>query len=342
MNRYSGRCATILVLCVLGSTGVQAANVGCNLHYGKPFPDEIARKIWPSGARPTKDSCQIGALRGEITKGDYSRVLDFYRLHHPFLRKFLLDSPGGNVREAIKIGRLFRKYLIGAEAPKTIAGKTFLTGYAFVGRDAPWNISSISKAPDAYPFCWDDGMVKEPRTPEEQLPPGFVLDPVCICASACALIWFGSPERSGKVGLHRPRFTDPSFGKLSPNDAEATYKSVLRDVSAYLDMMGAPKSVIEQMVTTQSADIVWVEDGVAWGETRIDRAPSFSEWADSACGSFSTHEYLTMIDLGAKKWDKTLPSREERQYQLLNNKYQTKNVCEHELMSSSRDSLPRP
>jgi hypothetical protein len=49
-------------------------------------------------------------LNGQISKGDYEKVATFFKAYHP--DQFVLNSPGGDVEEALKIGRLFRKYLI--------------------------------------------------------------------------------------------------------------------------------------------------------------------------------------------------------------------------------------
>src|SRR5262245_8350862 len=54
--------------------------------------------------------CQGYLLRGEIAKGDYEKVVK--SLIYPWTYMFKLVSPGGDVDEALKIGRLFRKYLI--------------------------------------------------------------------------------------------------------------------------------------------------------------------------------------------------------------------------------------
>jgi len=62
-------------------------------------------------------SCFEGLLAGQIIKGDYEKLVSFYEANHPFLANFRLNSAGGDVDEAIKIGQLFRKYLITAWAP---------------------------------------------------------------------------------------------------------------------------------------------------------------------------------------------------------------------------------
>ena len=116
-------------------------------------------------------SCN-GLLSGDIVKGDYERVATFLDAHRP--KMFALNSNGGDVDEALKIGRLFRKFLV------------------------------LTLVPTKSSYCGGED---------------------CTCASACALIWFGGVNRGGTVGLHRPRPTDPMFGKLSPVDATTAVSS---------------------------------------------------------------------------------------------------------------------
>jgi hypothetical protein len=65
------------------------------------------------------------ALSGQIFKGDYDKVVAFLKAHQPFLESFILNSPGGDADEAIRIGRLFRKYLI--ETNAHVGGDLILT-----------------------------------------------------------------------------------------------------------------------------------------------------------------------------------------------------------------------
>src|SRR5437667_432258 len=51
-----------------------------------------------------------GLLSGEISKGDYEKVVTFLDGRRP--KMFALNSIGGDVDEALKIGHLFRKFLI--------------------------------------------------------------------------------------------------------------------------------------------------------------------------------------------------------------------------------------
>src|SRR5262249_47078306 len=110
----------------------------------------------------------------------------------------------------------------------------------------------------------------------------------CICASACALIWFGAVTRQGTVGLHRPRIDDPMFRGLSPPDASTAYRRLLERIDAYLNEMEVPKSIIESMIATGSGDIRWVEDI----DDGLDHPPSIAEWIDASCGRSDYLFYL--------------------------------------------------
>lgn len=173
--------AAIILLASSGNFA-HAADIGCASPYGgtrlpPQFPNDtrnpelIAQRLWPSGARPTPLTCRIGYIQGEIVSGDYAKFLAFYEQNHPFLEQVSLDFPGGDVGEAIKIGRLFRKYLITAVSPYPI----FVDGH-FVSQ-IQMNYTTGNTEP-CFTACRS------------------------LCASSCALIAFGAPDRAGRIGLH--------------------------------------------------------------------------------------------------------------------------------------------
>jgi hypothetical protein len=136
--------------------------------------------------------CVEGLLRGPIVGGDYENVVRLFRDSHPLLRKFSLISPGGSVEEAIRIGRLFRKYAVAASAPIKLANGSF----------------HLPGPHATTPLCYGNSG--------------------CMCASACALIWFGAVDRWGSVGLHRPHTDDPTFKTMSPSEASVAYRRMQR------------------------------------------------------------------------------------------------------------------
>jgi hypothetical protein len=207
-----------------------------------------------------------------------------------------LQSPGGDVIEAIKIGRLFRKYFITAWAP-------------FHGG------SAVSDALNS--FCKGEG---------------------CVCASSCALIYFGAPKRVGDVGLHRPVIASSRFKDSPPGEAEQAYKPALALMTQYLEEMEVPKALIEAMVATSSSNIHWVTG------MEYLRSPSFAEWEDANCGSqdVANNEYYEAFNLEMKKEKTELSHQENLLLSLLNEKAKKNFDCLAELERKNRSKIPPP
>ena len=303
----------IALTAVLAGNPAPAAEISC-LEYGDPSKTDRAHapsKSATSNAAPLFDKdegwepvpCVEGLLRGQIVGGDYENVVRLFRDSHPLLRRFNLISPGGSVEEAIRIGRLFRKYTIEAAAPIRLEDGRFV---------------AISLSNPEHPLC--DGSSD------------------CICASACAPIWFGAVDRLGTVGLHRPRIDDLAFRSLNPTDASAAYRQMLDGVRGYLDEMEVPKQMIESMVATGSAEIRWV-DAI---EDKLERPPSIAEWEDASCGTFTGQENNTMLHLRVRRLAQPLSQEESLFLNLLLEKLQKKVQCEGALISSHRERLAPP
>jgi hypothetical protein len=224
------RLLTATVMTLALSASAQAANVYCEI------------------GTPQFGTCSLAVLRGKIVEGDYARARTMVAKG---AITFDLISPGGDVDEAIKIGRLFRKYLI------TTASNYFHeTGNLFQSFGC--------------------------RSAAE-----------CVCASACALIWFGGVERTGSIGLHRPYLNDPRFRQMPAAEATSVYRRILKDVAAYAAEMEIPQSIVEAMVGTSSGDMRWVDH---YDRSGIDRPPSIAEWVDATCGRRS--QLMEMMKTG--------------------------------------------
>jgi hypothetical protein len=304
------RLAIALIAAAIAATPTHSAEIGCatvwSLH-GLPkgatvqTVEEMHQRRFPSGRRPVLGtSCFTGVLRGTIVKGDDEKLVRFYRANHPFLASFLLISPGGNVDAAINIGRLFRKYLIEAFAPENVGNV----------RERPWLDANGQMV------IWCSGRE-------------------CVCASACALIWFGAVEREGEVGLHRPSTQDPAFKALSPAEASTMYRRILGSITGYLDEMEAPRPMVDAMVGTGSSEIRWVDSDT----DGLRRPPSIAEWEDASCSSFTSEERNAYNRLAVK----TIRSSQEQQFlKLLAGKLSKDGQCRLFLLDTHRDRLASP
>jgi hypothetical protein len=288
---------------LLSSNLAGAAQITCIWHYGDGGKGAES-EVWPPGFRPKPEACRKARIMGNIENGDYQRYLAFYRLHHPVLTNLQIVSPGGDAEEAMKIGRLVRKYLLTVEAP-------------FYN---PHNGTSILSGGDlAGTVCQG---------------------PSCVCASACALIWFGAISRTGRVGLHRPRIVHPDYTALPVDAASAVYRRVLDEISRYLEEMEVPRPLIDAMVATSSADIRWVDGMDSTLDKQLEQPPSVVEWLAASCGYNPREErewLLLATDIG-KRWSE----EEARQFSLLGERTSKASKCIRELIHNRRDALPAP
>lgn len=161
--------------------------------------------------------CFNAELTGIITTGDTVKFEQFIKeqtdpIDGSLLHTIYLLSPGGNIYEAMQIGKIIRDKFLSVEA-------------------TPYNKDlSISQA--NAPKCGREGK------------------PVC-CASACALIYFGGAQWSvgDVIGLHRPKLEDlgeyESFTEASKNTIKAN-----QDVKDYLTEMEVDEDVYKTMMTT--------------------------------------------------------------------------------------------
>jgi hypothetical protein len=115
---------------------------------------------------------------------------------------------------------------------------------------------------------------------------------------------------------------------------------VLQEISRYLEAMEAPRPLIDGMVATSSAEIRWVD----YDDDNLEDPPSFHEWVDASCGSFTREERKIENELGARQTfgGPALTEREEMLQKMLSAKSFRRSDCRTILVSARRDALPGP
>jgi|CXWL01.1.fsa_nt_gi hypothetical protein len=251
----------IVAACLSFASPTQAAEVRCVDGSKVTISEEYAKIIGLSEHSQVIGWCKFHLITGEIAKGDYEKVRASLAQNYKIIPLFYLHSPGGDVDEAIKIGRLFRKYLIQVSAPSDYGDGLWLPVFNSLGGDLACRGSN------------------------------------CTCASACALIWFGAVTRQGTVGLHRPRFLDEQFKMLPPAEASIAYRRLLDKITDYLNEMEVPNPMADAMVATESSDIQWIDETM----NGLDHPPSFAEWSAASCGPFPHNELHAFAQFAAAK-----------------------------------------
>lgn len=197
-------------------------------------------------------------LVGEILQGDSERFLYALAMRNRPPQMVVLRSPGGQMSEAYTIGRLVRRYRLATSAP--------------------------TRPLDDF-YC--------PESSGETLS----AQGNCICASACAFVWFGGVMRFGSVGLHRSYFQS---NDLSFNHYENALRESRQGVKDYLEEMRIPHWVEDAIFETSSKEITVIEAATPslpfqpWEQNSIAIDPSFQEFALAKCGGEGTPVYKHM------------------------------------------------
>ena len=235
-------------------------------------------------------------ITGKIEKGDYVKVKESAKNYVNLILKdsdeelkFILDSEGGDVEEAIKIGLLFRKSL----SQVNVWGNRLLHESE---SDAQWIMNHRSKGWAEKYETQNNVIYSEKRPITEQ--------DFKKCYSACVLMLLGGTQKQISdnhywiggfradenkdipvIGLHRPYFTKEQFAELGAHEAEAAYKKLEKLVRGYLEEIGATQKLIDRMFKSASNEIDLVNDSEFRDMINLEE-PFYNEWIIARCGVF--------------------------------------------------------
>lgn len=247
------------------------------------------------GAPSTTVSDEFIFIEGEIEKGDYEKLtkavktalewkdeFEPYDTENPI--KVSLDSPGGDVDEAMKIGRYLRLML----------GETYVFGTHVVLR-------GLSGWDYAIKASHDDLILKAVAidSRSEDYNKYFTK-----CYSACVLIFtagvyrlendnsdstsLDNKNQTGEfrsipvIGLHRPYFASVTFAGMKSDEARAKFVKLERDVDQYLIEMGVAHEIIARIMKTASTDIDLVPEE-EFDKYGSHSDPFYEEWLIAKC-----------------------------------------------------------
>jgi hypothetical protein len=171
---------------------------------------------------------QGAVLEGRIESGDFDKLKNFL-LDGPGATEIYLASPGGNLAEAIRIGRLLRLLKL-----STVVPNKSLTNEA---RESAGKKHGLKNTKTDY-----------------------------TCASACFFIFIAGIHRrddsSGLVslGIHRPSMSRADLRKLGREKADAIDDRVRRAVDRYLDEMRVPPKYADEMFSIPPNGMRWIQN----------------------------------------------------------------------------------
>ncbi|MFZ0932506.1 MAG: hypothetical protein WAN11_28160 [Syntrophobacteraceae bacterium] len=232
------------------------------------------------------------SIRGEIAEGDAAKVQQAAKTaiqQGNNTLALLLSSGGGDIVEAMKIGRFARELL----------ATTYVYG----------NTLYLPNTPDGAQLEKDMKTHSQTRFHLRPVINELGKDDVVQCYSACVLILYGGVNRYvsdnndfrngiGKmkqipvIGIHRPYFDKVRYASFSPDEAKNKYKELEELVRKYMQEMGAPTSIIDRMFRTASnnVDLIPAEQ---FKEFYHSKEPFFDEWLLAKCSGYGGTSALT-------------------------------------------------
>ncbi|MHC2250001.1 COG3904 family protein [Bradyrhizobium elkanii] len=220
-----------------------------------------AVSIAPLRAADIRGDMENGVvLEGKIEAGDYDKLRSAYGekrtnqfyIGMPLANEIYLASPGGDLAEAMKIGRFVRALKLHTVVP-----------------GGPYPVGHYEKYSDA-----DRHQLINPKADY-------------MCASACFFIFVAGITRTAEVdldprlGIHRPYLSDTDLRALTGDQAITSANRVKTTIENYLKEMNVPGKYVDLMFAVPKDKIRWLEKAdVADLEGTI---PELRDWLAAQC-----------------------------------------------------------
>jgi hypothetical protein len=249
-----------------------------------------AADLWT--ARASEDSPGLHlVLEGEIRSGDFAALEALLRNKGPYVETLVLYSPGGDVREAMRIGQLIRVLQVATRGP----------------------------SPYYPPGARDDTPVPQCTSPTPKSQSN------CVCASSCFLLWVaGVNRRESHIGIHRPAYDRRLYASLTAEKAETVYGAALKAMDAYLNAYSVPQDLRERMRSTPSRDIYQF----VTPRSMTGFIPAYDELINARCGLLTQEEEGRYWKLHFKVKQKRAGDDEILEYEDLRQRYNETMTCQ--------------
>jgi len=202
----------------------------------------------------------IMTINGTIKKGDFDKFKSILIRAVKVPVFVSVNSLGGNILEAMKIGSLIRKLNAGVRGPRPYD---------------TWDVNTATEfvCLEKQNFNLKDYIV----------PPG-----TCSCMSACFYIWIADDTPlSAVVGIHSPTMVSASE-KYDLDSFSGVYNDIETVSKAYLRKMGLGPEWFAKMTAIPSNSIRLLTEDEMMDVMELSR--STQEWLSDRCGSLSPEE----------------------------------------------------
>jgi hypothetical protein len=205
-------------------------------------------------------------LEGKIEAGDFDKLRSYIFNRDPFkgghitdVENIFLASPGGDLAEAMKIGRLVRELKLTTSIPDKLRPASRYDGEYQKEWIAKYNLKDLKAN--------------------------------YMCASACFFVFVAGIHREVGgwlsplepiLGIHRPYLSENDLSGLSSDKAIAAGARTRAVVEDYLKEIGVPAKYADQMFSVPKDEIRWINNDEF--EADFDGfIPGLKDWVDARC-----------------------------------------------------------
>lgn len=207
-------------------------------------------------------------LEGTIVLGDFDKFRNFLGTKSNFDKisgGVFLASPGGNIAEAMKIGRLIRALRLSTDAPSGPPSGT-------------------------------------PKFGESLIRPTHLAEPKknYLCASACFFVYVSGIYRNlywaGRLGVHRPFRSESNEKTLSADESIILTWRVRDTVKIFLKEMDVPDKYIDLIYSVSPNELRWITQSEFDSDLQ-GFIPDLKGWVRAKCDSQTNEEKITSANL---------------------------------------------
>lgn len=301
-KRYFARLLIALTVYAASCTYLRAADIRAD-YIGTPI---VSRSGVKYGERSV-------IIEGKIEAGDYDKLRSIYgergqsefSLSMSEVKVLSLASPGGDLAEAMKIGRLVRALKLTTGVPSR---NPFLS-HLDMGFGVP-----------------PEHKLQNPRANY-------------MCASACFFIFVAGIKRMTDdgsdepiLGIHKPYLSDSDLRMLSGDQAIASANRVRTIVENYLKEMGVPAKYADMMFAVPKDEVRWI--GSADFKRDLEGViPELKDWLAARCDKRTDVEKALWKNMANRPFPKE-GTAERSIADLMQKKMLEMNGCEDNLVNT--------
>jgi hypothetical protein len=234
-------------------------------------------------------------MKGNIETGDYEKLRRFIT-EGDGTSSLYLASPGGNVAEAMRIGRLVRALRLETQIP---------------GRAR-------------------DEEIIVPKSIQKE---DFMCASACffIFVAGVHRIIYLDVEDEPLLGVHRPFLTDKDLKALGADEAIQSTNQLRAFIERYLKDMDVPAKYADLLFSVPKDQVRWIT-GTEFGSDLRGFMPALKDWMDARCDKRTDAEKV-MWEAFKDKNPREMTASEKQVSELLEKKQSEKEKCESKALS---------